>query len=179
MVLTDALPSHPHAVGSPPAAMRDGPLTVELRPSRDTDREFLVALYASTRSDEWAATGWPADERDAFVRMQFDLQDRHYRSAFPNAQHSLIVVDGRPIGRVIVDRGTTEIRIVDISLMPEHRGHGIGSALLRRVLAEATIARIPVGLSVHATNPARHLYERLGFAVTDASNLYVSLEWRP
>ncbi len=152
---------------------------LELRPSRATDREFLVELYASTRSDELAATGWTPEVRDAFVRMQFDLQDRHYRSAFPDAEHSVIVGDGRPIGRVIVDRGAREIRVVDISLMPEHRGHGIGSALLRRVLAEATTAGIPVGLSVQATNPARHLYERLGFAVTDASNLYLSLEWRP
>jgi GNAT superfamily N-acetyltransferase len=152
---------------------------VELRPSRETDREFLVALYASTRSDELAATSWTPDERDAFVRMQFDLQDRHYRSAYPHAEHSLIVGGGRPIGRVIVNRGAREIRVVDISLMPEHRGHGIGSALLRRVLAEATVAGLPVGLSVQAANPARHLYERLGFAVTDASNFYLSLEWRP
>ncbi len=152
---------------------------VELRPNRETDREFLVALYASTRSDEMAATSWTPDERDAFVRMQFDLQDRHYRSAYPHAEHSLIVGGGRPVGRVIVDRGAREIRVVDISLMPEHRGHGIGSALLRRVLAEATVAGVPVGLSVQAANPARHLYEQLGFAVTDASNFYLSLEWRP
>ena len=152
---------------------------VELRPSRETDREFLVALYASTRSDELAATSWTPAELDAFVRMQFDLQDHHYRSAYPHAEHSLIVGDGRPIGRVIVDRGPHEIRVVDISLMPDHRGHGIGSALLRRVLAEATVAGLPVGLSVQAANPARHLYERLGFAVTDASNFYLSMEWRP
>jgi GNAT superfamily N-acetyltransferase len=151
---------------------------VELRPSRETDREFLVALYASTRSDE-LATSWTPDERDVFVRMQFDMQDRHYRSAYPHAEHFLIVGGGRPIGRVIVDRGTLEIRIVDISLMPEHRGQGIGSALLRRVLAEAAVVGLPVGLSVQAANPARHLYERLGFAVTDASNFYLSLEWRP
>jgi ribosomal protein S18 acetylase RimI-like enzyme len=91
----------------------------------------------------------------------------------------LIVGGGHPIGRVIIDRGAHEIRVVDISLMPDYRGRGIGSALLRGVLAEATVAGLPVGLSVQAANPARHLYERLGFAVTDASNFYLSLEWRP
>ena len=67
----------------------------------------------------------------------------------------------------------------DISLMPDFRGRGIGSTLLRRFLAEATVAGVPVGLSVDAANPARHLYERLGFVVTDASSVYWSLEWRP
>jgi len=152
---------------------------VALRPSRETDREFLVALYASTRAQELDSTGWTDTQRDAFVRMQFDLQDRHYRHVFPSAAHSLILRGGQPIGRVIVDRGQREIRVVDISLMPEHRGQGIGSALLRRVTAEAAVAGVPVGLSVEATNPARQLYERMGFVVTDASATYMSLEWRP
>ena len=152
---------------------------LELRPSREPDREFLLALYASTRADELAATGWSAAERDAFVRMQFDLQDRHYRASFPGAEHSLIVLGHRAIGRLIVDRGPVEIRVIDISLVPAHRGQGIGSTLLRRVLAEATVAGVPVGLSVDAANPARHLYERLGFVVTNASSMYWSLEWHP
>jgi ribosomal protein S18 acetylase RimI-like enzyme len=152
---------------------------VELRPSREAAREFLVTLYASTRANELAASGWTAEERDAFVRMQFDLQDRHYRGTFPHAEHSLIVHDGVPVGRLVVDRGRHEIRVVDISLLPERRGRGIGSALLRGVLAEATVARIPVGLSVDIANPARRLYERLGFVATDSSGFYISLEWRP
>jgi ribosomal protein S18 acetylase RimI-like enzyme len=152
---------------------------VELRPIRDADREFLVALYASTRERELEATGWNASERDAFVRMQFDLQDRNYRASFPTAEHSLIVLGDEAIGRLIVDPGPLEIRVIDISLMPDARGRGIGSALLRRVLAEATVNGVPVRLSVDAVNPARHLYERLGFVVTDASSVYMSLEWRP
>ena len=152
---------------------------VRLRPSGHTDREFLVALYASTREAELDAAGWGPAERDTFVRMQFDLQDRHYRAAFPCAQHSIVLARGRAVGRLIVERAPGEIRVVDISLLPDHRGHGIGSALLQEVLAEATRAGVAVRLAVALTNPARRLYERFGFTPTDASASHLFLEWRP
>ena len=78
-----------------------------------------------------------------------------------------------------MDRGSGAIRIIDVSLVPEYRRQGIGSTLLRRVLADASVAGVPVRLSVDMANPARHLYERLGFVVTDTSSVYLSLEWRP
>ena len=150
-----------------------------LRESREADRQFLVALYASTREAELAATGWNAAERDAFVRMQFDLQDRHYRAAFPHADHSLILRSGRPVGRLIVDRGRREIRVIDISLVPDQRGCGIGSTVLQRIMADAALAGVPVGLSVDVANPARRLYDRLGFVVTETSGFHLLLQWRP
>jgi ribosomal protein S18 acetylase RimI-like enzyme len=148
------------------------------RPCGPADGDFLLALYASTRAEELAATGWPAPERDAFVRMQFTLQDRHYRAVYPGAEHSVIVVAGRPAGRLIVDRGRGAVRVVDISLLPEHRGRGIGSGVLADVMAEAASTARPVRLSVALGNPARRLYERLGFTATDASGSHVEMEWR-
>jgi ribosomal protein S18 acetylase RimI-like enzyme len=147
-----------------------------LRPATDADREFLVRVYGSTRSEELAVTGWPQAEVDAFVRMQFDMQDRHYRSAFPDAERSIVEVDGRPVGRLYVHRDDAEIRILDVALLPEVRRTGIGGALLADVVDEASRSGRPVRIHVEARNPAMSLYERLGFVRVANEGAYVLME---
>ena len=68
---------------------------------------------------------------------------------------------------------------MDIALLPEHRGAGIGSAVLRGLLAEAAAAGKPVRIHVERLNPARRLYERLGFAPIEDKGVYYLMEWRP
>lgn len=149
---------------------------VELRPATPADRELLTAVYASTRTDELAAVAWSPAEREAFVLMQFDAQDRHYRSHFPHADYDVVVVDGRPAGRFYVDRGPGELRVLDVALLPMARGRGIGTRLLRDLLAEADAAGVPVRLHVETFNPARRLYERLGFTAAGQSGVHVLME---
>ena len=110
---------------------------VALRPvDAAADAELLLAVYASTRAEELAVVPWTAAERDAFVRMQFDAQDRCWREQRPDAGFDVILVDGRPAGRLYVDRRVDEIRIVDIALLPDHRAMGVGTLLIRRILDE-------------------------------------------
>ena len=154
------------------------PPGVERRPWRPTDREFLVGLYATTRAEELEASGWSPAQRDAFARAQFDLQEQHYGREYPLAERSLIMVGPERAGRIIVNRGDDEIRVVDISLLPEHRGRGVGSALIEEVLAEGAGAGRPVRLHVVSSNPARRLYERLGFVHVGTAGAYLALEWR-
>ena len=84
----------------------------------DADREFLVDLYGATRAEELAQVAWPPGQLDAFVRMQFAAQDAEYRRVNPRGQFDVVEVDGRPVGRLIVDRRPGDIRVVDISLRP-------------------------------------------------------------
>lgn len=151
---------------------------VELRPATPADRELLTAVYASTRAEEMAALAWPPAEKDAFVLMQFDAQDRHYRTHFPHADYDVVVVDGRPAGRLYVDRGPGELRILDVALLPEARAMGIGTSLLRDLMAEADAAGVPVRLHVETYNPARRLYERLGFTAAGQTGVHVLMERR-
>ena len=112
--------------------------------------------------------------------MQFDAQDRHYRAHFPDARFDVVERGGAPIGRLIVERGEDEIRLLDIALLPEHRGAGAGSALLRALLAEAAATSRRVTIHVERANPARRLYERLGFRVEeDDDAIYLFMVWRP
>jgi predicted GNAT family acetyltransferase len=76
-----------------------------------------------------------------------------------------------------VDVWAREIRIVDIALMPAHRSGGIGTMLLRRVFAEGDAAGKPVSIHVEVFNPARRLYERLGFVEKGAhGDVYLLME---
>ncbi len=150
---------------------------VALRPASDDDRAFLIELYGSTR-DDLEMLPLDEDQRDAIVRMQFHAQDMHYRQTNPNASFEVIEVGGRPVGRWYVDRRADDIRIIDISLLPEHRGGGIGSALIRAVQREAAATRRTVSLHVTTGNRAAGLYDRLGFRLTSAASVYRLLEWR-
>jgi ribosomal protein S18 acetylase RimI-like enzyme len=152
---------------------------VRLRPVAAGDEEHLYRVYASTREEELAPLGWAEDQREAFLRMQFTAQDRYYRAQFPDADYQVVLAGERAAGRLYVDRRPDEIRVLDIALLPEHRGGGIGSALLRDLFAEARTRGTPVRLHVERSNPALRLYRRLGFEPIGERIPYLLLEWRP
>ncbi len=152
---------------------------VRFRTVRDSDREFLYLVYASTREEELAPLQWRVEEKETFLRMQFAAQDTHYRTHFPDCEFLAIVVGGVDVGRLYVVRGDDEIQVVDIALLPIARGQGVGSAILGAILAEACRAGMRVSLHVERFNPALRLYERLGFRRVADDGVYLKLEWRP
>jgi len=152
------------------------PGQLTLRPIQPEDDPFLREVYASTRAEELTLVNWSATEREAFLRMQFDAQHRHYQTQFPAAEFNVILQDGQPVGRIYLLRSNEEFRVIDVALLPEHRHHGIGTALLRNFLAEAEAAGKPARLRVERFNPARRLYERMGFSLQSEDPIYLSLE---
>ena len=153
------------------------PSSITFRRIEPDDTAFLREVYASTRADELALTGWGAAEMDAFVRMQFDAQHQHYLTTYPDASFEVILEDGRPIGRLYVARGQDEIRLVDIAILPAHRGGGVGTAIITGLLAEAERTGKAVRIHVERNNPALSLYARLGFRVIGERGVYWFLEW--
>ncbi len=153
--------------------------SVHLRPATDDDREFLVDLYGSVRAEELAMVSWEEGQREAFVRMQFDAQDAEYRRINPNGTFDLIELEGRPVGRLYVDRRPAEIRIVDISLLPQARGAGIGGGLLAELMREATASGRRLTIHVEIANRAGSLYTRLGFVEAARQGPYRRMEWTP
>lgn len=150
---------------------------IVLRPATAEDREFLLRVYAATREEELAMTDWKADEKARFVRMQFDAQDAYYREHYPGAQFFVIEVDGRPAGRLYLHHRPDEIRLMDIALVPEHRNGGVGTSILRDLLAQARAEGKGVGIHVEKHNPAMRLYERLGFRRKADRGVYDFLLW--
>lgn len=150
----------------------------QLRPMQAGDEPFLYRLYASTRGAEMALVDWSDEQKETFLRMQFAAQHRYYQDQFRAARFDVVVVDGRPVGRLYVDRAPDEYRIIDITMLPECRGSGIGGELIRQLLAEANEAGVPVRIHVLKGNPARGLYDRLGFVPVGETGLYDLMEWR-
>jgi ribosomal protein S18 acetylase RimI-like enzyme len=126
-----------------------------------------------------ALVDWDGAQKDAFIRQQFAAQHAWYIEQYQEASFDVIVVGGRPAGRLYVARWPAEIRVVDISLLPEYRGRGIGSALLGDLMAEATVAAKPLTIHVERFNRALRLYERLGFTVAADKGVYFLLQWTP
>ncbi len=152
--------------------LTDLPEGIALRPTVAADRAFLLALYGTTRADELSAVPWAEHEKATFVAMQFDAQDASYRQAFPDGRFLLVLAGDDPIGRLSLARLTDELRIVDIILVPERCGQGIGSVLLAWVLAETDRDGLAATLHVEPWNPAKRLYERLGFQTVEAHGFH-------
>lgn len=151
---------------------------IRLRPVREDDTAFLLALYASLRATELELTGWSPEQRAAFVAQQFRAQDTHYRSHYAGARFDLVIVGDDPVGRLYVARWPEEIRIMDLALMPDWRSRGIGTRLLRSVLDEAGRVDKRVSIHVEMFNPAQALYARLGFRPVGEAGVHRLLEWR-
>ena len=154
-------------------------MNLDLRPVTAQDEVFLLAVYASTRAEEMTLVPWDKPQQEAFLRMQFNAQRSSYAAQFPNADYRIIVRDGQPAGRLIVDRSGEMILLIDIALLPEFRMAGIGSALMNDLMKEAVSLQKPIKLHVEKFNRALRLYERLGFGVIAENGIYVEMIWRP
>jgi len=150
------------------------PVVIEKRDATPNDEEFLRKLYHSTRSDEVKAFGWDEAQQESFLDMQFRMQQNAYRMQYPNAEHSVIVCDRNAVGRLIVDRSGSETSLTDIAILPEFRGRGIASNLIKELQDEAK----SIILSVDKQNQvARHVYEKHGFVITGETEFMYGMRW--
>lgn len=152
---------------------------VALREATSADEPFLRALYRGVRAPELAQTAWGEERRRAFCDAQFDLQDQWYRSHYDGARFLVIERDGAPIGRLYLHRSAGELRVIDVALVAQARGQGLGTALVRGLQEDARRAGLALTLHVESFNPARALYARLGFRDDAVEGLYVRLRWDP
>ena len=151
---------------------------LSLRAEAPGDESLLFELYASAREEELALTGWDIATRTAFLNMQFAAMRRGYRDMFPQGQFSILLADGVPVGRMVLDRSTEELHLVDIVLLPAHRNRGIGTAVMKALIEEAEQSRKPISLQVLKNSRAVGFYRRLGFSKNADSGLYDNMEWR-
>jgi ribosomal protein S18 acetylase RimI-like enzyme len=152
---------------------------ITLRPVVDQDDNFLLSLYAGTRTAELAQVPWSTEQKEAFVRMQFSAQKQHYATEYPQANHDLICIDGVPVGRLYLLRAVDLLHILDITVLPEHRKSGIGSSLLGQVIEEARSTGKSVTIYVETFNPSLRLFERLGFRKDREEGFQLLMKWSP
>jgi len=152
---------------------------VTLRPVTPDDNQFLLAVYTSTRADELAQVEWAPGQKETFVAWQFGLQRKEYDARFPNARYQVILVEDQPAGRIWVGEDDTEIRLLDIGLLEEFQNRGVGTILLKQLIAEAAEKKKALRHMVFVlNNDAHRFYERLGFVVIEDLDAYKHMEWR-
>ena len=149
------------------------------RSAANDDLPFFRRLYADVRAAELAAVPWPDAVRQAFLDSQFALQHRHYTAHYAPADYLVIEYADQPVGRLYVHRGEHEANVIDIALLSEARGRGIGSAWLRLVQRTAQRDGLDsVMLHVEQRNvAARRLYKRLGFTVEEDAGSHWRMRW--
>jgi GNAT superfamily N-acetyltransferase len=154
-------------------------MEIVLRDAVPEDEEFLARLYCDVRRREVDAWGWPAEQQQLFLRMQFEAQRRSYRSGFLDAEDRIICRNGECIGRMLVSSEPAAMRLIDIALLEAHRNSGIGTGLLRELLRRCETEHCPLRLQVLQGNPAARLYQQLGFVPSSVDPMYVQMEWTP
>ena len=152
--------------------------SITVRPAGPDDEAFLAQLFASTRP-EFSFLVLPESQKQSLITMQFNAQRQQYDASYPEAESTIIMVHGQPVGRMLVDRNDLEFTLIDIALAPEHRNAGIGTSLIMKFLTEAIAASKPVRLHVAKSNPAQRLYERLGFSPAGEQSMYLEMIFKP
>lgn len=150
---------------------------ISLRAEIEDDASFLEELVIAVRESELGYRELPVEERNRLLKEQNRLQLVHYRKRFPTAFFLIVEANGKHIGRLYLDHKIDGIHVIELSLLPDYQGHGIGHQLLKNIQAEATRTKIPITLSVAHGNPALSFYERLGFQTNESTDTHLRMKW--
>jgi GNAT superfamily N-acetyltransferase len=145
---------------------------LRLRPERDEDEEFRYRLFCDSREPEFALLEPAAFEQ--VMTQQFHAQTLSSLARFPRASFEIIELCGERIGRIVVDRPGAMLQVVDQAIVPQWRGRGIGTAIVRALMSEAEAAGVPVRIEPPASDLALRFCRRLGFVPVETL-----LEWHP
>lgn len=155
------------------------PDNLTIRAARSEDQGFMASLYRTTRDD---LRRLDADREfvESLIDMQQQAQVVGYGEQFPNAHYFIVERLGERIGRIVVDFGQSEVRLVDIAFLPGARGQGYGTQVIRALQRAATQVHTPLALVVHRDDPrARRLYGALGFVVAETHPMADKMVWTP
>jgi GNAT superfamily N-acetyltransferase len=154
--------------------------TLAVRPALPQDEIFLYDLYAAVRGPLFDLAAITPAQKEQLLRMQFRAQLSAYTQQFPNSCYHLVLLDGKPVGRLWVAPGDGEFHLVDIALLPSLQSKGIGTVLIQRVQEEAQKAKLPIRSTVDRFNPGSlRFHRRLGFTIVSEDQLQYYMEWRP
>ncbi len=150
---------------------------ITLRPAEAADEGLLLAIYASTRSEEMAIVPWDEAQKEAFLQMQFTAQRNHYVAHYPSAVQQIVLVEAQPAGHLWYEEQKDRIHVLDLTVLPTHRNQEIESALLRRLMAQAGSGKA-VTIYVESFHPSLQDLEWLGFVKVEESGVHWLLQWR-
>ena len=152
---------------------------IQLRPVEEKDAAFIEAVYRTTREAELNLTNWSEYQKSAFISMQSAAQLAEYKTKFPGAVFQVIIYNKKDAGRFFICEDEYGIRLLDITILPEFKGKGIGTNLLQRLIQRSNKTKKKISLHVDASNRALKLYQRLGFIHKKNHGRYCYMERDP
>ncbi len=160
-------------------AVSINPADISIRPATDRDEPFLKQVHEAARLWEFEVLLQTGQEElyHKVVAQQYRSQLQSYEADFPQAHYAVIQWTDRPIGRLYLNYREDEVRVLDIGILPEYRGHGIGEIVLKGICIEAGLRRVPVRLHVHYLSRARAFYQSVGFRQTAEVLPHIAMEW--
>ncbi len=153
--------------------------SVSIRPATAQDRELLLRIYASTRARELALVPWDAAQKSLFLRRQFAFQDQHYRTQFPDAEYSIVVHNGEDAGRIFITRDESRIHVLEFTILPEHRGRGVATEIVRRLKEEARGKALPLTTYLDQLSDSQAWLEKRGFTRISDEGIHYLMRWTP
>lgn len=149
---------------------------VALRPATPGDEPFLRALFFAIRGEEFMRAGLSGPQLDLILNQQYQAMRSYYDEVFSDAQYVIYEHEGQPIGyHATIDRDT--LHLIDISIVNDYRNMGLGTLRMQELQSDARRLEKALTLSVEKFNPARNLYLRLGFVVTEDGDVYQRMRW--
>ncbi len=148
---------------------------VSLRPATQEDEEFLLHLYTVNRLDEMRMTGWDDARIETFLQAQYSTRKAQYEARYPHAQNWIILSDNERVGRHLIQPDPRLWAFIDVAVLPSFRKRGIGTFVFKLHLHQSVESGASVGLYVLIDNPAKRIYERLGFIVTGQDGVYCEM----
>jgi ribosomal protein S18 acetylase RimI-like enzyme len=153
--------------------------SITLRPASEDDQDFLLALFKSSRGDDLRGLGWDEERIAEFLEMQYEAHQNFLNADHPTLDDQIVLADGAQVGHLAIEQRPNEIRVVDLSLLPEHRNSGTGALLIQELQTQAAAAKRPLRCQVIRFNRAVGLFERLGFRRTSETGTHFQMEWLP
>lgn len=141
------------------------------------DKDFLFELYCSTRQDLMDLS-IPDDLKTGLLMMQFNAQSAQYLRDFPDGIDYIIERHQKPVGRLMIDETGPDLIGIDLALLPSIRNHGVGSTIFGYLFQKTKQDFESFIIHVTKINPAKRLYDRLGFEVTGETEMYFEMIWR-
>lgn len=152
---------------------------IELRPQLKKDDLFIEAVYGCTRETEMNLTNWTAEQKNAFVLMQSMAQQADYKVKYPGTAFQIIMFKNKNAGRFYTWENDTEIRLIDITVLPQFRGKGIATFIISNLIKKSGKQQKKISLHVDPVNPALNLYLRLGFIKITQTGRHYYMERNP
>jgi ribosomal protein S18 acetylase RimI-like enzyme len=149
-----------------------------MRPAQPDDETFLFRLFGETQ-DHLVSIRPNQQLWSMLIDMQYRGRKSSYSQQYPAAEDTILCRDNQPVGRLLVNHEQDCLRIIDIAVLAELRGQGLGAWSLRRCQQQAADAGKRVDLSVNPINPARLLYEHLGFRAMNDDLMNLEMTWNP